>query len=101
MKSVNAREEKGLSPDIQLDDRHAHILIEYDSKITSLEELTKTIELTGTKVLQTTELQTELTKSKSILFKLDKQDVKEIILNLSKYPLIGVTGYNSKTKLSE
>jgi hypothetical protein len=101
MKSVNIWEEKDLSPDIQLDDQHAHILIKYDSKITSLEELIKTIELTGTKVLQITELQTKSPKNKSTLFKLESQDVKEIILNLSKYPLIGVTGYNSKPKLTE
>ncbi len=101
MKSVNAKEAKDVSPDIQLDDRHAHVLIEYDPKITSLEELTKTIEITGTKVLQSTELQTGSTKNKSTLFKLDNQDVKEIILSLSKYPLIGVTGYNSKTTLSK
>lgn len=96
MNSVNPEELKDLLRGITLDDEYAHILIEYDQGEISLDQLVESIEITGTQVLKTTELQVGPRGRKSILIKLDVQDVREAILNLSKYPLINVMGYNSK-----
>lgn len=101
MNSVNHKELKDLLRDITLNDMYAHIFIEYDQGKISLNQLIELIEINGTQVLEITELQVGPRGRKSILLKLDAQDVREVILNLSKYPLINLMGYNSKTKTNQ
>ncbi len=83
--------------DIPLEEGYAHIVIEYDQERVSFSELFETIELTGTHVLETKELRAGPDQNRSILFKLDVQDVRDVMLSLSRHPLMNVTGYNSIT----
>jgi len=101
MNSVNCKEFKDLLQGIPLDDNYAHIIIEYDQGEISLNQFVESIKMNGTQVLETTELQVGQTGKKSILLKLGGQDTREVILNLSKYPLIKAMGYNSKTKINQ
>jgi len=89
---------EGYLRDIPLDEDHAHIVIEYDHERVSFSELFETIEMTGTHVLETKELRAGRDRNRLILFKLDVQDVRDVMLSLSKHPLRNVTGYNSKTR---
>jgi hypothetical protein len=82
---------------IHLEEGYAYIVIEYDQQTVSFPELFETIELTGTRVLETKELRAGTDQNRSILFKLDIQDVRDVMLSLSKHPLMNVTGYNSKS----
>lgn len=90
----------GYLRDIHLDEGYAHIVIEYDQERVSFSELLETIEMTGTQVLETKELRPGPDQNRSILFKLDIQDVRDVMLSLSKHPLMNVTGYNSKTNMN-
>ena len=81
---------------IALDDRYAYILVEYNQKTMSVSKLRGLIELTGSQILEIQEFQPGQVRMKTVLFKLDTQDVREIILSLSNHPLQNVTGYNSK-----
>ncbi len=91
-----AVDRKGFFREVSLDDGYAHVLIEYDRESVPLTELREAIESTGTRVIETRDLPGGLEKSRVVLFRLDVEDVREVILSLSKYPLIHVTGYNSK-----
>ncbi len=81
--------------DLPLDEEHAHILIEYDPRLTPLQSLTETIETTGAKILETIVLREGPLGEKSVLIRLGIQDARSAVLSLSKYPLIRVEGYNS------
>ncbi len=97
MRSLNhPAEPNGLFRDIPLDDGYAHVLIEYDQESISLPQLRETIELTGVRVIETQDLLGGPERGRLVLFKLNIEDVREVMLSLSKYPLINVTGYNSK-----
>jgi hypothetical protein len=97
MSSLNhPGEHKVLFRDIPLDDGYAHLLIEYDPESVSLPRLQETIELAGVRVIEAQDLSGGREKGRLVLFKLNVEDVREVILSLSKYPLISVTGYNSK-----
>ena len=98
MNSLNPEKQKGLFRDIPLDDGYAHVLIEYDRERVSLLNLLEVIEMTGARVIETRDLPPRQERNRVILFKLDVQDVREVILSLSKFPLINVTGYNSKNR---
>jgi hypothetical protein len=98
MSSLNTEERKGLFLDIPLDEGYAHVLIEYDRERVSLPKLLETIEMTGARVIETRDLRPGKERNRAILLKLDAEDVREVILNLSKYPLVNVTGYNSKNR---
>jgi hypothetical protein len=100
MKSANPEEFNGILQDIPLDDEHAHILVEYSHDVISLQTLIKTIEMNGTRILNSFPLR-ESKRNKSILFKLDIQDVREVILDLSNLSLIKLKGCNSKPKISK
>jgi hypothetical protein len=86
--------------DIPLEEGYAHIVIEYDQERVSFSELLETIKSTGTQVLETKELRAGPDQNRSVLFKLDIQDVRDVMLSLSKHPLMNVTGYNSKTNIN-
>ncbi len=97
MSSLNhAGQRKPLFRDIPLEEGHACVLIEYDRKSISLTKLRETIELTGTLVIEARDLSGGREKNSLVLFKLNAEDVREVVLSLSKHPLINVTGYNSK-----
>ncbi len=97
MSSLNhASQRKPLFRDIPLEEGYACVLIEYDRESISLIKLRETIELTGTLVIETRDLPGGREENSLVLFKLNAEDVREVILSLSKYPLIHVTGYNSK-----
>ena len=96
MKSANPETLESDLEEILLDDEHAHILIEYDQEVISLPLLIETIKMNGAQILETIPLREEMKRRKSILFKLNVQDVREIILHLSIHPLFKVKGYNSK-----
>ncbi len=98
MSSLNPEEQKVLFRDIPLDDGYAHVLIEYDRESVSFPNLLETIELTGARVIETRDLRPGRERNRVILLKLDIEDVREVILSLSKYPLMNVTGYNSKNR---
>ncbi len=96
MNSANREESDDLLKDVTLDDGYAHVLVQYDPGEISILQLKETIEGSGTRILESAELQINGGRYKSILFKLDVQDVREAILNLSKYHLVKVAGYSSK-----
>ena len=97
MSSLNrAGERKPLFRDIPLEEGYACVLIEYDRETISLTKLRETIELTGTRVIETRDLPEAREENRLVLFKLNAEDVREVVLSLSKHPLINVTGYNSK-----
>ena len=97
MSSILPETPEGHFRNIPLDEGYAHIVIEYDQDRVSFSELLETIRMTGTQVLETQELRAGPDQNRSILFKLDIQDVRDVMLSLSKHPLMNVTGYNSKT----
>lgn len=90
----------GYLRNIPLDEGYAYIVIEYDRERVSFSELFETIKMTGTQILETKELRAGTDRNRSILFKLDIQDVRDVMLSLSKHPLMNVTGYNSKTNIN-
>jgi hypothetical protein len=93
MKSATPKK-NDLLKDVPLDDKYSHIFVEYNSQVASLNSLKETIEMTGAQILDTTILREEPAGNKSILIKLDIQDVREVILSLLKYNLIRIEGYN-------
>ena len=101
MKSANLEGADNSVKDVPLSDEGAHILIEYDQSEISLHCLTETIEMAGVKILEIITLREEPEGKKSILIKLGTREVRNVILNLSKHPLIRVKGYNSKPSFSE
>jgi hypothetical protein len=95
MNSANP-DRQDLLQGIILDDRYAHILVEYDQEIILVSKLKELIETAGGQILETKEFHPEPVKNKAVLFKLNIQDVQKIMLCLSKYPLKNVTCYDSK-----
>jgi hypothetical protein len=97
MRSLNHPDEHKVPfRDIPLDGGYAHLLIEYDRESVSLPTLQETIELAGVRVIETQDFSGGREKGRLVLFTINVEDVREVILSLSKYPLINVTGYNSK-----
>ena len=96
MNSTNREEWDDLLKDVTLDDGYAHVLVQYDPGEISIPQLKETIEGAGTRVLESVDLRFNVGRYKSILFKLDAQDVRETVLNLSKFHLAKVAGYSSK-----
>jgi len=95
MKPGNPGETDSPVSDLPLDEEHAHILIEYDPRLTPLHCLMETIETAGAKILETIVLREGEEGEKSVLIRLGIQDARSAVLSLSKYPLIRVEGYNS------
>jgi hypothetical protein len=91
-------ENDDLLKDMLMDEKHGYIFIEYNQQITSLDNLIETVKMTRAQILDTRILQEKPSGEKSILIKLDIQDVREVILNLLKYQLIKIKGYNFITK---
>jgi len=100
MSSLNPEEQKGLFRDIALDDWYAHVLIEYDRERVSHFKLLETIQMTGVRVIETHDLRPGQERNREIPLKFDAEDVREVILSLTKYPLMNVTGCNSKNRSS-
>jgi hypothetical protein len=86
--------------DLLLDDEHAHILVEYDQDVIPLHCLTEAIESAGAEILEVIVLREGPEGNKSVFIRLGTKDARNAILNLSKYPLIRVEGYNSEESLS-
>lgn len=81
--------------DFRLQDGCAHILIEWDPKALSPNQLVKAMEMSGAHILETISIE-EKPEGKSMLFKVDINDIREVVLALAKYPLKKIKGYNSK-----
>jgi len=95
MNSADPEPVNDLAQDIHLDEEHGHILIEYDQGMISFNRLKEAIEMAGAKILDSISRK-ESKGNQSVLFRLNIQDVREIVFNLSTLPLIKVGGYNSK-----
>ena len=97
MKPSNSDEPEYPFGDALLDDEYSHVFVEYDQDSMPLSRMIETIEITGARIVNTVIVRDEPKWKKAVLFKLDSQDVRDIILNLSKYPLIRIKGYNART----
>jgi hypothetical protein len=80
------------------DDQYAHIFVKYDERMTSLDQLKERIRLTRANILKIKKLNEGSKGEKYIQFTIDIQDVREVVLNLSCYPLISIEGFNPKPK---
>ena len=98
MKSSAPEEINDPLKDINVDDEYSYVFVEYDHSEVSFNSIIETIHLIGAHILDSIILREEPRGTKSILFKLDVQDVREVILNLSKHKLLTIKGYNSKTE---
>lgn len=101
MNSANPETLKDPIQDIPLDDEHAHIFVEYDENVTSLRLLIETIEISGAEILETIPLRKEPGGPRSVLFKLDAEDVRDAVISLSKHSLANLRGYNAKSKIAQ
>ena len=103
MKRVNSERLDEILENVSLDDEYAYIFIEYDQRVISLHCLTEKIEIAGAKILEIITLKEEPEGNKSILFRLDIQETREVILNLLNHGFIKIKGYNPKvrTKLTK
>ena len=83
-----------------LDDcQHSHIFVEYDQNVISQQGLTEAIELTGTKIVKAVSFPAEQNGNRYALFRLNIQDVREVVLSLLDCPLIAIKGYNAKSRI--
>jgi hypothetical protein len=100
MKSVNHEGFSDPIGNIPLDDEHAHILVEYYENAISLRLLIETIEISGAEILETIPLREEPGGPRLVLFKLDVEDARNVVISLSKHPLANLKGYNAKSKIA-
>jgi hypothetical protein len=96
MESGNSKELVTPKRDVSLHDERAQIFIEYDKSMTPLHCLVEAIEMAGANIFEIITLSEEPKGKKSIAIKLDIQDVRNVILGVSKYPLTKIEGYNSR-----
>ena len=96
MKNQNSKPESDFYHNLPLDDEHCHILIDFDEKVVTFHRLKETIEMTGAAILEIITLREDPEGNKSILIRLETQDVRNVVLTVSKFPLNRIQGYNSK-----
>lgn len=87
-----------LSKDISVNDEYSHIVVKYDESLLHFNQLVRAIETARAQILDTIVLEEEPSGKRTILIKLDVEDVREVIFNLLKHELIKLEGYNSKVR---
>lgn len=100
MKSANYEGFNDPIRNIPLDDEYAYIFVEHDQSAIPVHRLIEKIEMTGAKIIDSIPIREGRGGNRFVLFKLNIQDVREIVLDLSSLPLIRVQGYNSKSKVN-
>ena len=99
MKPADSQGVENFVDNLPLDDEHAHILMEFDQRVIPLRCLTETIEMAGATILEIITLSGEPEGNKSILVRLESQDVRNAVSNLARHPLIRLEGFNPKANL--
>lgn len=99
MNSADLEKLKDELEEIPLDDEHGHIFIEYNKDLISLQTLIKTVEMTGARILKSFSLE-QRKNHQAVLFRLNVQDVRGVVLSLSNLSFIKVKGYNPKPKIN-
>jgi hypothetical protein len=82
------------------DDRYGHVLIRYDQQAVTLRSLKETIRETGAEILVTRKVSKGPGTERTVLMKLSNEDVRLVILRLTRHQLIEVEGYNGKKQVS-